>query len=81
MRGNHEFVGMNRSMGSCGFEVACSSLYKVHGPRIFQSFHETFAYLPLSARVGESILILHGGNSSFHMHFPLIVQVNLMKLT
>jgi hypothetical protein len=63
IRGNHEFVDMNRNMGASGFLAACNSYYphSKHGETIFQCFHETFAFLPLSARVGKCILVLHGG--------------------
>ncbi|CAM9924910.1 unnamed protein product, partial [Ectocarpus fasciculatus] len=61
VRGNHEFVGMNKRMGSCGFLAMCSTVYGSYGQAIFDMFHESFAYLPLSARVGKSILVLHGG--------------------
>lgn len=52
---------MNKRMGSCGFLAMCSTVYGSYGQTIFDMFHETFVYLPLSARVGKSILVLHGG--------------------
>jgi diadenosine tetraphosphatase ApaH/serine/threonine PP2A family protein phosphatase len=65
VRGNHECADLNSTMtanGQNGFDGACADAFgETDGHRVFQWFHETFAYLPLAACVEKSILVLHGG--------------------
>ena len=56
IRGNHEFPDMYRS---CGFSSELESIY--HDPRVEESFTKMFSFLPLSARINQKILCLHGG--------------------
>mmetsp|Transcript_24530 Transcript_24530/g.70414 ORF Transcript_24530/g.70414 Transcript_24530/m.70414 type:complete len:754 (+) Transcript_24530:59-2320(+) len=64
-RGNHEDPGQNRkttAKGCLGFDRACElRLGEDNGPQAFDAFHQVFAWLPLAARIGQRILVLHGG--------------------
>ena len=49
-------------MESVGFGHICKGMFgEVLGTDLYDSIHEAFNYLPLSARVNKSILVLHGG--------------------
>eukprot|EP00960_Hanusia_phi_P008261 236239-Hanusia_phi.AAC.1 len=62
VRGNHEFQSQNEFMGSLGFHQACiTALGEQEGGKVYQSVHEVFSWLPLSALIEDSILTLHGG--------------------
>lgn len=64
-RGNHEDALQNRKVtrdGFVGFDKACSRLLGVKkGPQIFEAAHRAFEWLPLAARIGGKILVVHGG--------------------
>lgn len=64
-RGNHEDMGQNfktTKRGSLGFDLACQEqLGMQRGLAAFQAFHRAFEWLPLAARIGGRILVLHGG--------------------
>jgi serine/threonine-protein phosphatase 5 len=55
LRGNHETLSMNRMYG---FEGEAVSKYN---RRIFELFTEVFCWLPLSACLGNKVLVVHGG--------------------
>eukprot|EP00928_Gymnodinium_smaydae_P007578 TRINITY_DN12715_c0_g1_i1.p1 TRINITY_DN12715_c0_g1~~TRINITY_DN12715_c0_g1_i1.p1 ORF type:complete len:723 (-),score=154.54 TRINITY_DN12715_c0_g1_i1:177-2321(-) len=65
LRGNHEDVGQNRKttrQGAIGFDKACELvLGHERGERIFAACHAAFEWLPLAARIGGRVLVLHGG--------------------
>ncbi len=62
VRGNHEFKRVNISQGSCGFNKACESIFgPVEGLKLFEVLSHVFEWMPLSALVSSSILVLHGG--------------------
>jgi diadenosine tetraphosphatase ApaH/serine/threonine PP2A family protein phosphatase len=63
-RGNHEDVNQNRkttAKGGCGFDQACELALGSQGSEAFASFQSTFEWLPLAARIGKKVLVLHGG--------------------
>eukprot|EP00746_Dinoflagellata_sp_MGD_P131448 gnl/MRDRNA2_/MRDRNA2_65231_c0_seq1.p1 gnl/MRDRNA2_/MRDRNA2_65231_c0~~gnl/MRDRNA2_/MRDRNA2_65231_c0_seq1.p1 ORF type:complete len:421 (-),score=79.92 gnl/MRDRNA2_/MRDRNA2_65231_c0_seq1:343-1605(-) len=62
VRGNHEFPEQNKHGGERGFYAACTKRFGTDlGEQVFNSFHETFEYIPLGALVGDTILVVHGG--------------------
>jgi diadenosine tetraphosphatase ApaH/serine/threonine PP2A family protein phosphatase len=65
IRGNHEFRGMNKRMGTEGFYKHCREERFIGRPdfgnSVFQNIHAAFDYLPLAAVVSQSVLVLHGG--------------------
>ena len=65
LRGNHEFRDMNEKMGEDGFLSHCESRLGVVTPgrwgRIYDAIHASFDLLPLAARIGGAVLVLHGG--------------------
>jgi len=64
-RGNHEDQIQNRKVsrdGQLGFDTACTmALGTYFGPSIFEAFHKAFEWLPLAAKVGGKVLVVHGG--------------------
>jgi len=64
-RGNHEDAGQNLKTsrkGSLGFDKACEAQFgAMEGLAVFSDVHRVFDWLPLAARLGQKILVLHGG--------------------
>jgi len=64
-RGNHEDVAQNMRTsrrGALGFDMACMQAFgHQDGHEAFRAFHRVFEWLPLAARVGGRVLVLHGG--------------------
>ena len=63
LRGNHEFREQNESMGDTGFWGACHSHLRDANLALqfYDRTHQVFDWLPLSAVVNRSILVVHGG--------------------
>ena len=58
LRGNHEFENINHTYG---FYTEVNAMFDDR--RVYGSFNEVFAYLPLIAILGRSAICLHGGLS------------------
>ena len=58
LRGNHEFENINHTYG---FYTELNVMFDDR--RVYGSFNEVFAYLPLIAILGHSAICLHGGLS------------------
>jgi serine/threonine-protein phosphatase PP1 catalytic subunit len=57
LRGNHECPKINRVYG---FYEECKRRYSV---KLWKMISAIFSYLPLTARISERILCMHGGIS------------------
>jgi serine/threonine-protein phosphatase PP1 catalytic subunit len=57
LRGNHECADMNEFHG---FKGECVSRYS---PRLWSTFNEVFAEMPIAAGIGHKIFAVHGGIS------------------
>jgi protein phosphatase len=57
IRGNHEFAFLCKQ---CGFQAELYTIYGA-GSRTFESFLESFSYMPLTAVIANKILCVHGG--------------------
>jgi protein phosphatase len=57
IRGNHEFSFLCKQ---CGFHAEVTTIYGP-GSRVFESFIESFSFMPLTAVINEQILCVHGG--------------------
>jgi len=58
IRGNHEDRAMSNRYG---FKSACDEGMGEFGSMVFESIHKCFDQLPVACRVGQKILIMHGG--------------------
>ncbi|CAI4232736.1 unnamed protein product [Auanema sp. JU1783] len=58
LRGNHECPAINRVYG---FFEECNRRYR--SPRLWNTFQETFNWMPLCGLIGNRILCMHGGLS------------------
>jgi diadenosine tetraphosphatase ApaH/serine/threonine PP2A family protein phosphatase len=67
LRGNHEFRSQSTGMGAHGFHhhVTQHPAFLTIPDRglggVYERIHSTFDWLPLAARVGKVVLVLHGG--------------------
>eukprot|EP00038_Savillea_parva_P003507 m.126694 g.126694 ORF g.126694 m.126694 type:complete len:692 (-) comp11194_c0_seq4:242-2317(-) len=61
IRGNHEFRDVNTFMELDGFKTKVDLAFEDMGPRVFESVHQCFDWLPLACLVEERVLVLHGG--------------------
>lgn len=66
VRGNHEFRSQSVNMGEHGFayHVAHHPAFASvadRGLALYERIHRAFEWLPLAARVGKVVLVLHGG--------------------
>lgn len=63
IRGNHEFSEQNFHDTQTGFHLACRARLGSDflSKQVFDRIHLTFGWLPLSAVIDDSVLILHGG--------------------
>jgi hypothetical protein len=60
LRGNHETSSTNAVYG---FKDEIDRRYPSRGQELWKAFNETFAFMPLSAIVGDRVLCMHGGLS------------------
>lgn len=58
IRGNHEFGAVNAIYG---FKSEIERIYS--NPNLYERFNETFNWIPLTAKIGNSIFCVHGGIS------------------
>ena len=67
IRGNHEFRSQSEEMGLKGFRhhvehhPAFSTIPDRGNAGVYEKIHASFEMLPLAARVGGVVLVLHGG--------------------
>ena len=66
VRGNHEFRSLSTGMGRDGFHHHVThhpafSTIPDRGLMVYERIHASFDWLPLAARVGRVVLVLHGG--------------------
>ncbi|KAL3092104.1 hypothetical protein niasHT_020575 [Heterodera trifolii] len=60
LRGNHETSNINATYG---FKKELEERYPAQSQMLFDTFNETFAWMPLTGLIGQKILCMHGGIS------------------
>lgn len=65
LRGNHECEGTNRSKHDGSgirrqFQDECRRRYPHHWEYVYGRFNDAFTQLPLTALIGDRILLMHG---------------------